>query len=62
VGIFASPFDAARSAVRIERRFEPNPRLAEFYEDLYSAYRETYRGLKPVFSSLSKIHAAHGVE
>jgi xylulokinase len=60
VGLFAlgrhrSLEVAAEALVRIRRVHEPRPALAEPYGELFRLYRQSYRGLKDVFASLSRV-------
>lgn len=49
-GELADLADAARSMVRSERVFEPDPRNQAVYEQGYALYRGVQAGLRPVFS------------
>jgi len=42
-GLYESLADAAREAVKVERTFEPNPELAEAYEEAFRRYRDLIR-------------------
>jgi len=55
LGRFDSLSEAAELAVRIERSFEPAPRLKGRYDEMFALYREAYRGLKPVFERLGRL-------
>jgi xylulokinase len=48
-GCFASAAEAAEGALRLERRFEPDPERAARYGSRYALYREVY----PAVASLS---------
>jgi xylulokinase len=48
-GKYASPEEAARSLVRINKTFYPNKATESRYENHFGMYRELYRALKPQF-------------
>jgi xylulokinase len=60
IGLFAlSHFDtlaeASEKLVAVDRSFAPNAEVRELYDGLFELYRASYRGLKEVFSKLSRI-------
>ena len=60
VGLYAlgrhrSLESAAEALVRIRRAHEPRPELAAPYDEMFRLYRQSYRGLKEVFESLSRV-------
>jgi len=46
VGIFSSAQEGARSMVRVERRYQPDPGLRSRYDEMFDLYKTTYRLLK----------------
>ena len=46
VGIFSSAQEGARSMVRVEHRYEPDPGLRSRYDEMFDLYKTTYRLLK----------------
>ncbi len=53
LGRHASVAEAAEAIVRIGGAFEPDPAKQSLYDGMFAAYRESYTGLKAVFSKLS---------
>ena len=47
--------EAAERLVAFGRTFEPDASLGPLYDGLFALYRESYRGLKPVFSGLAAL-------
>jgi xylulokinase len=45
VGIFGSAQEGARSMVRIEQRYEPNPALRTKYSEMFAIYKTAYQAL-----------------
>jgi xylulokinase len=45
VGLFSSPQEGARSMVRVEERYEPNPGLSAKYDEMFSIYKSAYQAL-----------------
>ena len=50
---FDSIAAAAESIAIMGAVFEPDPGAARVYDELFPLYRETYRGLRPVFAALA---------
>lgn len=55
LGHYQSLADAAEESIQIERVFEPNNTNRLVYDDLFSAYRESYAGLKEVFAKFGEM-------
>jgi len=55
IGEYSNPAQAADRMVRIRERFEPDPVAMQRYDDYYALYKQSYRALCPVFSTLSKV-------
>jgi xylulokinase len=53
LGRHATVSEAAEATVRIGSRFEPDPTTRGMYDDMFTAYRQSYAGLKAVFPILS---------
>ncbi len=53
-GIYPSYEDACETMVKIDRRFEPNPALAEVYDKKFGHYKLLLETLSPVWCNLSK--------
>ncbi len=47
--------DPNEAPIRIEKSFKPDQSLAGFYRELYGAYRDAYKGLKPAFAALGRL-------
>ena len=45
VGLFSSAQEGARTMVRIEERYEPNPALSAKYDEMFDIYRSAYQAL-----------------
>lgn len=58
-GIFATEVEAAKRAVTITSRHDPDSRNTAFYEELHDIYRETALALKPVNHRLGKLARAN---
>lgn len=63
VGIFKSAQEGARSMVRVERRFEPNPKLRARYDELFDLTQTVYQALREaaVFERLARLRGSRGV-
>ena len=59
IGAYDSMQDAMVSAIRVEKTFEPDASTRDWYDTLYSIYRDTYDNLISVFSSLSKLQQTY---
>jgi xylulokinase len=61
VGVFKDIRDGVEQMVRVDQKYEPNPRNAEIYAELYSIYCSIYEGLeeKKVFTRLSKLQSKY---
>jgi xylulokinase len=46
---------ASESIVKIKKIYTPSCGVGRLYDDLFSLYRESYKGLKDVFKGLSKL-------
>ncbi len=55
LGDFGSAAAAAERLVTFGRAFEPDASLGALYDSLFGLYRESYRGLKPVFGGLAAL-------
>ncbi|HEY9054616.1 MAG TPA: FGGY-family carbohydrate kinase [Rectinemataceae bacterium] len=53
LGDYPGPAEAAETLVTMERAHEPIAALRSLYDDLFGAYQEGYRALKPVFARLA---------
>ena len=53
LGDYGSAAEAAERLVAFGRTFEPDASLGALYDGLFGLYRESYRGLKPVFGGLA---------
>jgi xylulokinase len=62
LGRYTGLAEAAEDLVAIGARFEPDPSTRETYEGLFSAYRESYSALKPIFPRLGEICRKAGGE
>ena len=64
VGAYSGREEAVSAMVRVAHRFEPDPRRAETYNELYAAYRQLYPSLRETnwvlhdLASVSNSHAA----
>jgi xylulokinase len=58
LGEYDSIAVAADSIARMGAVFEPDPRALGVYDEMFPLYRETYRGLRSVFTALSHPPAA----
>jgi xylulokinase len=47
-GLFGSPIDAARKAVKVERIYEPRAAHRDAYADIFGRYRSLYPALRAV--------------
>ncbi len=52
LGHYGSLAEAAESAVRIERTFEPTRENERIYDDLFAIYRDSYLGLRETFGKI----------
>ncbi len=52
LGRYSDAVEAARTCVRIERRFDPDPAARGMYDEMFGLYRQAYRSLKPLFPRL----------
>ncbi len=48
VGAYSSLADAVSAMTRVERRFEPDPKMKARYDAMYGAYRLATQALKPI--------------
>jgi len=55
LGDYGSAAEAAERLVAFGRTFEPDASLGALYDGLFGLYRESYRGLKPVFGGLAAL-------
>jgi xylulokinase len=60
-GIFKNAREGARSMVRVERRFEPNPALRGRYDELFDLYQTVYQALRDA-SVFERLAALQGNE
>ena len=60
LGYYPSLMEAADKTFRVKKVFKPQKKLKNLYDELFSVYRESYRGLKNVFKKLSKISFKEG--
>ncbi len=54
LGDYGSIAAAADSIAKTGAVFEPDPGATRVYDELFALYRETYRGLRPVFAALAR--------
>lgn len=54
LGDYGSIAAAADAIFATGAVFEPDPGATRVYDELFALYRETYRGLRPVFAALSR--------
>lgn len=52
---------ASESIVKIKKIYTPRRGVERLYDDLFSLYRESYKGLKDVFEGLSKLPLEEGL-
>ncbi len=45
VGIYENAQEGARSMVRVERRYEPDPKLSARYDEMFDIYKTAYKAL-----------------
>jgi xylulokinase len=55
LGDYGSIAAAADSIAKVGVVFEPDPAALRVYDELFPLYRETYRGLRPVFAALAHL-------
>jgi xylulokinase len=57
LGEFATPAEASENIVKIKKVYTPGRNTRSLYDELFSIYRESYKGLKDIFASLSRLQA-----
>jgi xylulokinase len=55
MGVYASAAGAAAQMVELVRRYEPDPRRASDYEELYDLYQKVYPATAPISHRLSQM-------
>lgn len=59
IGLITDPAETARTAARITRQFEPNPKFRDRYVEMFPIYRQLYPQLKEQFAALAAIKDVH---
>ncbi|NOY08540.1 MAG: hypothetical protein GXP33_06835 [Spirochaetes bacterium] len=58
--VYKTFLESAEKTFRIRKVYEPQQKLKELYDELFTIYRGSYRGLKPVFKKISQVTFEEG--
>jgi xylulokinase len=60
LGEYETPAEASENVVKIQKVYRPQRNNRELYDSLFSIYRKSYKGLKDIFTGLSRLPAQRG--